>query len=202
VSIRFLSPISQYTLGYNTLGYGQVIGPPGRRADGVVHNSKRRPCRSSEFTTIVIVIQSYSRRTSDCRVSHQESVSSPQHLFCSSAGSFRSGLNTRSTWRFSRLSAAGSCLPNRRSASDIVDLGAVAAFVRRQGHHRIMDRGINRQRAIDRLFRLFPPQIEGDSFTLDTFCAAICRSNNAALCGPGTLAATDGVHSAYLEKQK
>src|SRR5258707_1304679 len=40
------------------------------------------PC--SEFTTIVI--QSYSRRTSDCRVSHQETVSSPQHLFCSSAG--------------------------------------------------------------------------------------------------------------------
>jgi hypothetical protein len=36
------------------------------------------------------------------------------------------------------------------------DLRAVAPFLRRQGHHSIVDFGINRQRAIDRLFRLFP----------------------------------------------
>jgi hypothetical protein len=36
------------------------------------------------------------------------------------------------------------------------DLCAVAPFLRRQGHHSIVDFGINRQRAIDRLFRLFP----------------------------------------------
>jgi hypothetical protein len=43
-----------------------------------------------------------------------------------------------------------------------VDLGAVAPFVRRQRHHRLMDLGIDRQRAIERLFRPFPPQIEGE----------------------------------------
>jgi hypothetical protein len=43
----------------------------------------------------------------------------------------------------------------------LVDLGAVAPFVRRQRHHRLADFGIDRQRAIKRLFRPFPPQIEG-----------------------------------------
>jgi hypothetical protein len=43
----------------------------------------------------------------------------------------------------------------------LVDLGAVAPFVRLQRHHSVVDFGINRQRAIERLFRLFPPQIEG-----------------------------------------
>ena len=38
----------------------------------------------------------------------------------------------------------------------LIDLGAVAPFVRRQRHHSVMDRGINTQRAIDRLIRLFP----------------------------------------------
>jgi hypothetical protein len=46
-------------------------------------------------------------------------------------------------------------------AHGLIDLGAVAPFVRRQRHHSIMDRGINRQRAIERLFRPFPPEIEG-----------------------------------------
>src|SRR6266550_9223610 len=56
----------------------------------------------------------------------------------------------------------------------LVDLFAVAPFVRRQRHHSIMDLGINSQHAIDRLFRPFPPEVEGvlvvvhenDSFTL------------------------------------
>jgi hypothetical protein len=43
----------------------------------------------------------------------------------------------------------------------LVDLGAVAPFVRLQRHHSVVDFGINRQRAIERLFRPFPPQIEG-----------------------------------------
>src|SRR5438105_98185 len=46
-------------------------------------------------------------------------------------------------------------------AHGLVDLGAIAPFVRRQRHNRIADSGINRQHAINRLFRPFPPQIEG-----------------------------------------
>ena len=38
----------------------------------------------------------------------------------------------------------------------LVDLGAVAPFVRLQRHHSVVDFGINRQRAIERLIRLFP----------------------------------------------
>src|SRR5258706_7642286 len=34
----------------------------------------------------------------------------------------------------------------------LVDLYAIAPFLRRQGHYCLMDRGINRQRAIERLF--------------------------------------------------
>jgi len=42
-----------------------------------------------------------------------------------------------------------------------VDLVTVAPFLRRQGHHCLMDFGIDRQHAIDRLFCPFPPKIEG-----------------------------------------
>ena len=45
-------------------------------------------------------------------------------------------------------------------AHGLIDLGAVAPFVRRQRHHRIIDRGINRRLVINGLVRPFPPQIE------------------------------------------
>jgi hypothetical protein len=37
----------------------------------------------------------------------------------------------------------------------------IAPFVRRQSHNRVVDRSINSQRVIERLFRPFPPKIEG-----------------------------------------
>jgi hypothetical protein len=45
----------------------------------------------------------------------------------------------------------------------LIDFCTVAPFVRRQRHHCIMDLGIDRQRAIERLFRplLKPILIEG-----------------------------------------
>jgi len=46
-------------------------------------------------------------------------------------------------------------------AHSLVDPWSVAAFVRRQGHHRIMDRGINHRHAFGRPFRPFPPKVEG-----------------------------------------
>src|SRR5437868_4357562 len=48
----------------------------------------------------------------------------------------------------------------RAIAHSLIDLGAVAALVRRQSHHRVMDRSIDRQHAIDRLFRPLPPEIK------------------------------------------
>ena len=42
-------------------------------------------------------------------------------------------------------------------AHGLIDLGAVAPFVRRQRHHRIIDRGINRRLVINGLVRPFPP---------------------------------------------
>jgi hypothetical protein len=46
-------------------------------------------------------------------------------------------------------------------AHSLVDPCSVAAFVRRQGHHRIMDRGINHRHAFGQPFRPFPPKVEG-----------------------------------------
>jgi len=45
-------------------------------------------------------------------------------------------------------------------AHGLIDLGAVAPFVRRQRHHRIIDRGINRRLVINGHVRPFPPQSE------------------------------------------
>ena len=48
---------------------------------------------------------------------------------------------------FQRLDAR----PFQTNTHRLIDVCAVTPFVRRQGHHRIMDRGINCQRAIKRL---------------------------------------------------
>jgi hypothetical protein len=58
-----------------------------------------------------------------------------------------------------------SALPAGRSGPSLIPsrtaFGAIAPLVRRQRHHRLMDLGINRQWAIERLFGPFPPQIKG-----------------------------------------
>jgi hypothetical protein len=78
-------------------------------------------------------------------------------------------------------------------AHSLIDLGAVAAFIRRQGHYRIIDRGINRRLVVDGLVRPFPPQIEGvfvrhEKDLLDPFCES-ARVNRRE---PAVLVAADG----------
>jgi hypothetical protein len=52
-------------------------------------------------------------------------------------------------------------------AYGLVDLGAVAAFIRWQGHYRIIDRGINRRLVIDGFVRFVP--------LTDSYAAAFVR---------------------------
>ena len=75
------------------------------------------------------------------------------------SGLFYSPVAFGTPYRFSL--PAGRNGPSLRAiAHSLIDLGAVAALVRRQGHHRVMDRSIDRQHAIDRLFRPLPPEIK------------------------------------------
>jgi hypothetical protein len=46
-------------------------------------------------------------------------------------------------------------------AHNLIDLGAVAPFIRRQHHNCIVNLGVNRQHTTDRPFRPFLPQIKG-----------------------------------------
>ena len=67
------------------------------------------------------------------------------------SGLFYSPVAFGTPYRFSL--PAGRNGPSLRAiAHSLIDLGAVAALVRRQSHHRVMDRSIDRQHAIDRLF--------------------------------------------------
>jgi len=85
--------------------------------------------------------------------------STPQTIILGVASRGRYSVAFGTPYR-SALPAGRKWAKSETFAHGLIDLGAVASFVRRQRHQRIIDRGINRRLVINGLVRPFPPQIE------------------------------------------